>query len=110
MGKKLYRRDFVSRVHNKLKESGHGLTWVDVYWFNKAYVEALLEAVENGDEVYVRDVFTLKTKFSPAHKKMHMGNWINIPDRYLVQFIPRARMQDACKKLLDKENGDEKES
>lgn len=112
MGDKLYRKDFVYKVYNKLKESGHFVPWETVYWTNAAFVDALVDVIENGDTLYVWDVFTLKPKVVQEHRVGNFGEPMIIPQHYTAYFESKGRLKEACEKFgkKEQETKDEEES
>ena len=103
MGRKITKRkELYDLIYEKLIEMNHYYSKEKVYWLTKAFIEVLIDITENGDELYLREVFSIKPKLKKEHKVGNFGNGepMIIPEHYVVDFRPGARMKRACENLM----------
>lgn len=104
-GKKIKRRDFVDMVYERLKEEGHWCSWSDVYWQNKAFIDCLIDIIEEGNTFQVFGAFMIKPKLIQERKVYNFGEPKIIPEHYVAYLKPSRRMKEACETLMKKEKG-----
>lgn len=109
-GKKLWKPEFDDMVYEKLKEMSHYYPREVVYWVNKAFVECMVDAIENGDSIQVHRTFSLQPRLAAEHRIGNFGKGeLVIPEHYVADFKPYSRIKKACEKLMENENKSEEE-
>lgn len=103
MNKKINRLDFIDMVYEKLKQTGHFVPKHIIYWTNKAFVDCLIDVLENGDTLQVYGAFMIKPKLVKERKFNNFGKPKIIPQHYVACLKPSRRMKEACENLMDRE-------
>lgn len=99
--------EFMKMVHDKVRGT---CSMDDVYWTTKAVFECMAEILEDGDELFIKEYFTLYPQLKKERIVSNFGNPCICPEHYVACFKPGKKLKEACTYLKEHEGeeiGDE---
>ena len=104
MNNRINKNKFIEMVHDKVR----GIcSRENVYWTVKAVFECMDDILEEGDELYIREYFTLYPRFKKEMKASNFGNPCVIPAHYIPEFKPGSKLKRACEHFTKHEDDEE---
>ena len=101
MNNRINKYKFIEMVHDKVR----GIcSRENVYWTVKAVFECMDDILEEGDELYIREYFTLYPRFKKEMKTSNFGNPCVIPAHYIPEFKPGNKLKRACEHFTKHED------
>lgn len=123
MNERLNKADLIDKVSEILADKrfvrgGNRKSWISKYHLNyakediikpvlSACFDAIVNAIENGDTVFIKDYFTIEPRYMKEKKLNATGfNNMNInkivPPHYKVAIVPGEKMKDALRHCTEK--------
>ena len=101
MNNRINKYKFIEMVHDKVR----GIcSRENVYWTVKAVFECMDDILEEGDELYIREYFTLYPRFKKEMKTSNFGNPCVSPAHYIPEFKPGSKLKRACEHFTKHED------
>ena len=101
MKRRINKYEFMKMVHDKVRGK---CSMEGVYWTVKAVFECMDDILEEGDELYIREYFTLYPRFKKEMKTSNFGNPCVIPAHYIPEFKPGSKLKRACEHFTKHED------
>lgn len=93
MKQRVNKHEFMQMVHDKVK----GIcSTEDVYWTTKAVFECMAEILEEGDELFIKEYFTLYPQLKKERTVSNFGDPCVCPEHYVPCFKPGKNLKEAC--------------
>ncbi len=72
-----------------------------------AFMDVVIEALENGDTIKLNGYMTIEPKYCAERmgNNFHTGERVVIPAQYKAKISVGTKLEEACKRLTEKEQG-----